>query len=177
MVETSSVIENFRDNPFQVINSKSVCMPAGKYFVGDLQYILKPEEFFYMKVGEKYKLLTTDREVLAFHCSISMPHDEFTGNVFRVRSGCLGLTLLEGLEQQWVKFECACIGNTPACMTMMEYIDLCGHIIEFDQDFVCSTDTDCHKQRDERYVQIEFGVQVCVWFKEGSYESSDEDSD
>jgi hypothetical protein len=153
-------------------NDTHIKMPAGKYFVGDLQYVLNHEDFYHVVEGRKCKL-SNGRTVLNFTCEYNMPCDDHSGLGFLLRSGSMGLTLLEGLEERWVKFNCCFVGPTPATMTMMQYIERVGHIVEFTDDFECRKLRTSHNTRDEHVAQLEFGDEVSVWWREGHYNASD----
>jgi hypothetical protein len=157
-------------------NDKTFKMPAGKYFVGDLQYVINEKDFYDMKVEMK-GTLRNGRKYLNFYCDDDYPWDDTRNKGFHVRSGTMGLTLIDGLEDQWVKFHCYHVGDTPAETTMLQYIEKVGHIIDFPTDFECSKLILSHNRRDEITVQLDFDEKVSVWWREGCYNSSDCDSE
>ena len=116
-------------------------MKAGKYYVGDPCYVLGDKAHkelckMCFPTGnttgiEGKSVLSDGRIVVSFNC----PHGDGvygdqSGMSYMVDSGWLGITLLEGLEEQWkhphthMKEE-----------TMTEYIGRLGHIVEYDSEF------------------------------------------
>ena len=114
-------------------------MKAGKYYVGDLCYVLGNKAHGELckkcfpegnSTGIEGKSVLSDgRIVISFICPDGDgAYEDQNGLSYMVDSGWLGITLLEGLEGQWdprgTKKE-----------TMVEYIGRPGHIVDHDSEF------------------------------------------
>ena len=125
--------------------NKLFTMPPGTYYVGDLCYVLGDKahgelckmcfpgsEGKFTPGIEGKHVLSDGRTVVSWKCPYGDgAYEDQNGRFYMVDSGWLGITLLEGLEEQW---EHPHPGTCPK-ETMVEFIKRLGHIVEYDSAF------------------------------------------
>ncbi|KAJ1479555.1 hypothetical protein T484DRAFT_1749072 [Baffinella frigidus] len=159
--------------------SEVFTMPPGKYYVGDLCYVLGdkahdelckmcwPEGRFasdgtFAKGIHGKTILSDGRTVVSWECPYGDgAYEDQNGRFYMVDSGWLGITLLEGLEEQW---EHPHPGTCPK-ETMMELIKRLGHIVECDSACIVKNVTvdyceEPGKKGAYRVVHMSFGDKV-----------------
>jgi hypothetical protein len=134
-------------------------MPPGRYYVGDPVYVLDDETYAelckdYTKDGKT--ILSDGRTVVSYHCPFGdgMYFDK-NRKMYLVDSGCLGMTLLEGLEEQWEPDH----ANHPG-ETFMKYILRVGNIVEYDSEFHVKNVT--VKYEHYKAVRMSFGKEISI---------------
>jgi len=161
-------------------------MPKGKYYVGDLSYVLRPELDREIDSEGLYEL-SDGRLVGCFMQEHRQDNDKCRDIEFYVTSGMIGITLLAGLEEQWVPpadwadgqewgrlgVHLKAVFAAGKKVTMMDYINNVGTIVEYDADFDCETNTMSHYKHDDHMTQITFGDQINISTCHGRYDSED----
>jgi hypothetical protein len=154
--------------------SEVFTMPPGKYYVGDLCYVLGGKAHgelckmcFPESEGRRFAtgiegkhVLSDGRTVVSWQCpGGDGAYEDQNGRFYMVHSGWLGITLLEGLEGQW-KHPCPVLDR--AKETMMEFIERLGHIVEYDSEFHVKKDYfyGPGKKGAYRVAQMSFGDDV-----------------
>jgi hypothetical protein len=159
--------------------SAYIKMPAGTYYVGDMAYVLSPEMKCELKLQQfdetgpvdgKFNL-SDGRVVTSFSQSGTQP-DGYNDVIFQIETGTIGITLLDGLAEQWVPLNGVFVLNgfdtkkrttiSDTEKTMMDYINAVGTIVVYDEDFVCSKCTCRHSEFDQTE-SIYFGDNVDVF--------------
>lgn len=167
--------------------SDEFTMLKGKYYVGDLSYVLRSELDREIESENGLFELSDGRLVGCFMQEHFQDNDKCRDIDFHVTSGMIGITLLAGLEEQWVPpadcekcFEWGRLGGHLKAIfaagkkvTMMDYINNVGTIVEYDADFKCQTNTISHYKHDDHMTQITFGDQINISTCHGRYNSDD----
>jgi hypothetical protein len=164
-------------------------MPKGEYYVGDLSYVLRPELNWEIS-GENGKFELSDGRVVGtFNHEGCQDTDRWSDDIdFHVKDGMIGITLLAGLEEQWVPpadwmkgYEWGRLGvhlrgivAAGKEVTMMDYINHVGTIVVYDTDFDCQTNTTSHYKHDDHMTKTTFGDKINIDTCHGSWDSDDE---
>jgi len=175
-----------------VEESEYIEMPAGTYYVGDMSYVLRPElncelcQHQCPPLGETRRVegkfeLSDGRKIVSFFQSGTQP-DRYNDVIFQIQSGSIGITLLAGLEEQWVAPNGVFVANgfnkkkrtiiTFTEKTMMDYINAVGTVVVYDEDFVCSKCTCRHSNDTDKTESIYFGDKVDVFSVDGLFNTA-----
>jgi hypothetical protein len=172
-----------------VRESEYIKMPAGEYYVGDMAYVLRPEMIRELsqhqrpsdeKILKEGKFELSDgRRVVSFFQSGTQP-DRYNDVIFQIQSGSIGMTLLDGLQDQWVAPPAVFVVNSShkkrrtvidyENKTMMEYIAAVGTVVVYDKDFVCSKCTCRHSNDTDETESIYFGDKVDIFSVNGTFD-------
>jgi hypothetical protein len=151
-------------------NTENIQMPSGKYYCGDLSYVLNPNIYQEIMNEEGKSTLSDGRVVVCFFHEGCMP-ERWNDVNFNIRSGMIGITLLTGLEKQWVHPEAwedeHRVFNLKATGTMMDYIKQVGTIVAYRTDFNCQKSTMSHYKNDDHSTTTTFGDNVSVFTLHG----------
>jgi hypothetical protein len=144
-------------------------MPPGKYYVGDPCYVLgdtahgelckmiSPESEGMFATGIEGKHVLSDgRTVVLWKCPEGDGvYKDQNGRFYMVDSGCLGITLLEGLEEQWEHPHPKIFPKE----TFMDFIMRLGNIVEYDSEFHVNNVT---VQGAYQVARMSFGKKVSI---------------
>ena len=164
-------------------------MPAGEYYCGDLSWVLRPALDQEVEFEDGKFELSDGRVVGCFRYDGCQDNDKGRDDVyFHVNGDMIGITLLAGLEEQWVDpkawrlnpdavssgINVKAISTSGKKITMMDYIKNAGTTVVYDTDFECTTDTMSHYKHDEHVTSISFGDKICIGTYHGNWSSDDE---
>ena len=171
----------------KMIESEVVTMPPGTYYVGDLGYVLSEKAHAELcaacfpvasdgtqsNVTVEGKTFFSDgRTVVSYLCPDGDgEYQDQNGLFYSVDSGWLGITLLEGLEEQWEHEKHAGFQDHGVWVkeTMMELIERMGQLIHYDTAFAVKNTTD------GRAAHMSFGHVLICTDRVLDFFSSDED--
>jgi hypothetical protein len=162
-------------------------MPKGEYYVGDLSLVLRPELDCEVLGENGLFELSDGRVVGTFTHEGCQDNDRADDIDFHVPSDVIGITLLAGLEEQWVdpkSWEAElgwghfgttlkAISDSGRKITMMDYVKHAGAIVVYDTDFDCQTSTASHYKHDDHVTSTTFGDKININTYHGSYNSDD----
>jgi hypothetical protein len=149
--------------------SKVVTMPPGTYYVGDLCNVLSergqsdlcaacfplaPDNTNVMVEGKT--ILSDGRTVVSYKCpGGDGEYQDEDGFFYSVDSGWFGITLLDGLDEEWTHPH---VGSKE---TMIDLIESVGGIVHYDSAF------NVKKTTDGRAAHMSFGYKVLICTDQG----------
>jgi hypothetical protein len=163
-------------------------MPKGEYYVGDLSYVIRPELDREIACENGVFELSDGRVVGTFIHEGCQDTDRPDDIDFHVTSDVIGITLLAGLEEQWVDpkpweaeggwgqfgINLKAISDSGRKITLMDYAKHAGTIVVYDTDFDCHTNTTSHYKHDDHVTSTSFGDKINICTYHGSWCSDDE---
>jgi hypothetical protein len=134
-------------------------------------YAESPEGLFKLRSGRE--VVSFRQNGTQFQNDDNFEIEACPSKFFQLQSDSIGMTLLDGLEKNWVDPQCVFVANSfnkknrtsiYTKTNMMDYINEVGTIVTYDKDFVCSKCISRNVETDTQTETIYFGEKLEILF-------------